>query len=84
MSPEEKAYEIKALYDNHTIRTEHAINFAIICVEEIIRSWKLDGNPRLDGGVIHWWNEVKHELHKQLDIEVKQRIAFNVKKDNKK
>ncbi len=41
-----------------------AKKYALIAVDEIIKSWEEDGNSRLDSSIIFWWQKVKEEINK--------------------
>lgn len=65
MTPKEKAQELYSLYEKGEQNYqwwERSKQFAIMIVDEIIKSWEEDGNKRLDVGIIKYWQEVKTEI----------------------
>lgn len=51
-------------WENVGMTHDLAKKSSIIAVELIINSWEIDGNIRLDVGIINYWQEVKLELEK--------------------
>lgn len=42
-------------------------NCAIICVEHILRSWKENGNLRLDSSIIVYYEKVKSYIENEIN-----------------
>lgn len=69
MSTKEKAEELYNQYfnlldhqDNYCGVEEQCKTCAKIAVNEIISSWKLDGNLRNDKSIIVWWEKVLKDI----------------------
>ena len=71
MTPKEKAKELIEKYSdlekyNESEYAAFNLNLtkkaSLIAVEEIIQSWIIDGNKRLDKGIIYYWEAVKKEI----------------------
>lgn len=65
----EEYVESSDTIDNVTItdfrlKKENQKQCALICVDEILKSWREDGNGSFDVAIIYYWNEVKQEIEK--------------------
>lgn len=65
----EEYVESKDTNDNVTLtdfklQKENQKQCALICVDEILKSWREDGNGSFDVAIIYYWNEVKQEIEK--------------------
>jgi uncharacterized protein YeeX (DUF496 family) len=71
MSSEQKAVELFAKFTALVKNKFLAQDCALAAVQEIIQTWKEDGNERLDSGIIYWWQQVEKELKEPLNLTVK-------------
>jgi len=69
MTPKEKAIELVKKYSDllefDMPAQRHVTEFkqcALISVDEILQSWVIDGNAKLDEGIISYWEDVKKEI----------------------
>ena len=69
ISPKQKAKELVEIYYQKIIDlvdVNNALYYsqqcALIAVDEILQSWKEDGNVRLDEGIHIYWEQVKTEI----------------------
>lgn len=63
MTANEKAEHLIHIFTNHGLRNWYAAKeCALICVDEIIRSWTMKDYNQLAADKIKFYNEVKKEI----------------------